>query len=127
YHPEIFVAGHHFLDKTLGALNTIVLLFSSLTMAWGVRCAQLGQRVGLIVCLSLTLACAGTFMVVKYFEYSHKIHLGLVPAGYFSYKPGADAHGHGDASHADQHHSDKPEHTGAAKSEFETAPAATTM
>lgn len=82
-HPHIFVEGHHYLDKQWGAINTIVLLFSSLTMAWGVRCAQLGQRIGLILCLVLTLACAGGFMVVKYIEYSHKWHDGLLWAGRF--------------------------------------------
>ncbi len=41
-HPEIFVYAHHFLDKTLGGINTVVLICSSLTMAWAVRAAQLG-------------------------------------------------------------------------------------
>ena len=35
--PEIFIYAHRFLDKNLGALNTCVLITSSLTMAWGVR------------------------------------------------------------------------------------------
>jgi cytochrome c oxidase subunit III len=77
-HPEIFVYAHHFLDTTMGAINTCVLLFSSLTMAWGVRCAQLGQRNGLVVCLALTLLCAFGFMFIKYKEYSHKFHAGLL-------------------------------------------------
>ena len=34
-HPEIFVYAHQFLDKNLGAINTAVLIFSSLTMALG--------------------------------------------------------------------------------------------
>src|SRR5262249_58722477 len=42
-HPEIFLYAHQFLDKTLGAANTVVLLCSSLTMAWAVRASQLGQ------------------------------------------------------------------------------------
>ena len=33
HHPEIFDQAHVFLDKYLGGLNTVVLLFSSLTMA----------------------------------------------------------------------------------------------
>lgn len=89
-HPEIFVAGHEFLDKTMGAVNTIVLLFSSLTMAWGVRCAQLGQRKALIWCLSLTLACAGVFLVIKYFEYSAKISHGVLWASKFDEKTAAE-------------------------------------
>lgn len=106
-HPEIFLAGHQFLDKQMGAINTIVLLFSSLTMAWGVRCAQLGQRQGLIWCLSLTLACAGLFLVIKYFEYSAKISHGVLWASQFNAAEAekylADHH-HGTAHHtADGH------------------------
>ena len=39
-HPEIFEYAHQFLNKNLGMINTCVLLLSSLTMAWGVRCAS---------------------------------------------------------------------------------------
>ncbi len=42
-HPEIFLYAHHYLSVPLGALNTVVLIFSSFTMACGVRAAQLGQ------------------------------------------------------------------------------------
>ncbi len=106
-HPEIFLVGHEFLDKQMGAINTIVLLFSSLTMAWGVRCAQLGQKQGLILCLSLTLACAGVFLVIKYFEYSAKISHGVLWASQFNAKEAAHylAEHHGDVnsdSHAEQ-------------------------
>ena len=49
-HPEVFAfAANQVLSTTLGALNTIILITSSLTMAWGVRCAQLNQRLVLIV------------------------------------------------------------------------------
>ncbi len=82
-HPEIFVYGHQYLDKNLGALNTAVLIFSSLTMAWAVRCAQLGQRRGLVACLAITLVCASVFMGVKYVEYSQKWRHGLLWAGWF--------------------------------------------
>lgn len=76
-HPEIFLYAHQFLDKNLGALNTIVLIFSSLTAAWSVRCAQLNQRRGLVLCLVLTLLCAFIFLGVKYVEYKHKWEDGL--------------------------------------------------
>ena len=45
-HPEIFIYAHQFLDKTLGAINTCVLIASSLTMAWGVRCASAARVAG---------------------------------------------------------------------------------
>jgi cytochrome c oxidase subunit 3 len=82
-HPEMFVFAHHYLDKNLGAVNTAVLIFSSLTMAWAVRCAQLNQRRGLVACLAITLVCAAVFLGVKYVEYSHKWHHGLLWAGWF--------------------------------------------
>ncbi len=87
-HPEVFIFGHHFLDKTLGALNTVVLICSSLTMAWAVRAAQLKQRTILMLMLGLSFVLAGTFLGVKYVEYSHKWHHGLLWAS--RYAP--DAH-----------------------------------
>lgn len=82
-HPEVFIYASQYLDKYLGGMNTVVLIFSSLTMAWGVRCAQLGQRSGLILMLSLTLACAALFLGVKTFEYTEKAHKRLLWAGAF--------------------------------------------
>ena len=43
-HPEIFAYGSQFLDVRWGAINTIVLIGSSFTMALAVRAAQLGQH-----------------------------------------------------------------------------------
>lgn len=91
-HPEVFIYASHFLDTTWGAINTCVLLFSSLTMAWGVRCAQLGQRTGLILCLWLTILCGFGFMVIKYVEYSHKYHEGILWGKY--YNPSDEAKQH---------------------------------
>ncbi|MEA2708517.1 MAG: cytochrome c oxidase subunit [Phycisphaerales bacterium] len=73
-HPEVFEFGHTFLNKNLGAINTIFLISSSLTMAWGVRAAQLGARRTLVACLTLTLIGGAAFMVIKTIEYSHKYH-----------------------------------------------------
>ena len=82
-HPEVFVYAHYFLDTKLGALNTCVLLISSLTAAWAVRNAQLGEKKALITNIVITIACALTFMGVKYVEYSHKFHDGLLPGKAF--------------------------------------------
>lgn len=76
-HPEVFLYAHKQLDTTLGATNTVVLIVSSLTMAWAVRAAQLTQKKLLIAMLSATLALAGVFLVIKYFEYTHKFDIGL--------------------------------------------------
>lgn len=81
--PEVFVYAHYFLDTRMGALNTCVLLISSLTAAWAVRNAQLMEKRKLLINILITIACACTFMGVKYFEYSHKFHDGLLPGKHF--------------------------------------------
>ncbi len=88
--PGVFDEAHHFLNKILGATNTIVLLFSSLTAALAVRSAQVGKRNQTTVYLVVTILCAAVFLVVKYFEYSHKFHLGLLPGHCFGH-PGLSA------------------------------------
>ncbi len=84
--PEVFVYAHYFLDTKLGAVNTCVLLLSSLTAAWAVRNAQMAQHALLKLNIVITILCACTFMVVKYFEYSHKYHDGLLPGPRFAPK-----------------------------------------
>jgi cytochrome c oxidase subunit 3 len=99
-HPEIFIEGHKHLSVAMGTLNTIVLLLSSLTMAWAVRCAQLNQQRGLVNCLIATLVCATFFMGVKSVEYYQKWSHGYLWAG--SYDPqehGYKSHG-GDMAHS---------------------------
>ena len=76
--PEVFAWAHHLLDTNLGAINTVVLLCSSLTMAWAVRCAQLNNRKGLVVLLALTLAGGFGFLGIKYVEYQAKWKHGLL-------------------------------------------------
>lgn len=77
-HPEIFVYAHQFLDTTLGGINTLVLICSSLSMAWAVRAAQLSQKKVLIVMLVITFFCACTFMCIKGVEYNSKWKHGLL-------------------------------------------------
>ena len=78
HRPEIFEYAHHYLDVKWGAINTGVLIISSLSAAWAVRCAQLNQRRGLIICIIITIACACGFLGIKYIEYSHKVHEGIL-------------------------------------------------
>ncbi len=77
--PDVFNYCSSFLNVKLGAINTGVLLFSSLTMAWAVRASQLSQHRLLVAMLGMTLGCAAIFLGVKTVEYSHKWDLGLLP------------------------------------------------
>lgn len=84
-YPELFKAGSHFLDWRMGSLNTVVLLISSFTMALSIYYAQMNQKTKTLINLYITLICGLIFMCVKYFEYSHKIHEGLLPGSMFHY------------------------------------------
>lgn len=90
--PDVFEGCSQFLNTRLGAINTGVLLFSSLTMAWAVRCAQTNEHKGLTGMLAATLSCAMVFLGVKAIEYSHKWGMGLLPAGLYFFDPNAPAH-----------------------------------
>lgn len=84
-HAVMFHSAHKMLDWKMGALNTVVLITSSLTVALAIRSIQLNERKAAIWLLVATIVCAGIFLVVKYFEYSHKIHLGLLPGNFYHY------------------------------------------
>jgi cytochrome c oxidase subunit III len=85
-YPETFHQAAKQLNTNMGALNTIVLLFSSLTAALAVGYAQRDERRKSAWMLVITFLCAATFMVVKYFEYTHKFHEGIFPAGFFRFE-----------------------------------------
>ena len=76
-HQEMFHYAQYFLDWRLGGANTLVLIASSLTAALSVRFAQLEKKGPLLLMLAMTFIFAGVFMVIKYFEYSHKLHIGV--------------------------------------------------
>ncbi len=85
WNPHMFYLAHKALNQSLGALNTIVLITSSLTMALSIWSMQNDKRKQTIIFLIATVVLAGTFMVVKYFEYSHKFHLGQLPGKFYTY------------------------------------------
>ncbi len=84
-HHEAFRAAHLHLDRALGILNTGVLLVSSFTMVMAVLSARLNRRKSLILFLVVTLALACVFLGVKFLEYSHKVHEGLLPGKYYTH------------------------------------------
>ncbi len=85
WNPDIFHNAHQYLNVYLGALNTIVLITSSVTMALAIRSMQLDRKRNTLILLGATLFLASMFLVIKYFEYSHKIHLGQLPGKYYTF------------------------------------------
>jgi len=78
-----FLAGSNHLDWKLGAVNTIVLIFSSFTMAMAVHSAQMGKRKNIVLFLILTIILGLGFLGIKSVEYAHKFHDHLVPGPNF--------------------------------------------
>ena len=87
-YPELYKEASLQLDTVLGALNTLVLLLSSLTMAWAIRGAQMDNQKVLLRNLLATMALAAVFLGVKYVEYSHKFHEGIYPGYNFELNEG---------------------------------------
>jgi len=81
--PEAFAEASNKLNVVLGAVNTAVLICSSLTMAVAVRSVQLNRQRQLALFLILTLVLGTTFLGIKVVEYSHKFHEHLFPGGSF--------------------------------------------
>jgi len=74
-----FEGGSHVLDVRLGAVNTCVLLGSSLTMALSVRSAQTNNRRALVLFLIATMILGGIFLGIKGVEYDQKFVEHVVP------------------------------------------------
>jgi cytochrome c oxidase subunit III len=83
YYPE-FAAGSRSLSIRLGTMNTIVLICSSLTVALGVRAAQMGKRRLLVLLLLLTLVFGLGFLGIKGIEWHDKFVEHHVPGASFS-------------------------------------------
>lgn len=84
WYPDLYIQASELLNTTWGAVNTAVLIGSSLTVAMAIRSAQTNDNRGVYLNLLITLALAVVFMVIKYFEYTHKFHYGIYPGGNFA-------------------------------------------
>jgi heme/copper-type cytochrome/quinol oxidase subunit 3 len=68
------------LSVWLGAVNTVILISSSVTMVMAWATLKLRDFAKHRVYLVTTFVLAGIFLVNKYFEYTEHIHLGEVPS-----------------------------------------------
>jgi cytochrome c oxidase subunit 3 len=89
WYPEAFAASSHTLDLTLGAVNTVALITSSLTMALAVHAAQLGDRKKLMLFLVATMVLGAVFLGIKAIEYADKFEHHHVPGLDFHFEEGA--------------------------------------
>lgn len=87
-HLQAFEQGSRLLNVRFGAINTAVLIGSSLTMALAIRAAQTGKRKAQIITfLILTMLLGASFLGVKFvFEWRHDYVEHLAPGFGFSYR-----------------------------------------
>ncbi len=86
WNPELFTLAATQLDTVLGAVNTVVLIGSSLTVALAIRAAQFDKQKQIINYLLITIFLATVFLVIKYFEYTHKFDMGILPGAMYTFE-----------------------------------------
>lgn len=82
--PETWEVAAGTLNWMQGAANTVVLITSSFTAALAVDFAKQGKNKVVAWLLGFTILCAFIFLVVKAFEWGHKIEVGTLPGVHFS-------------------------------------------
>ncbi len=85
-YPAAFVTGSHGLDSTIGAINTAVLIISSVMMAFAVQSAQLDRRGATVLFLLLTALFGTIFMGIKGYEYYQHYAQGFAPGVNWTYQ-----------------------------------------
>jgi len=85
-YPEAFASTSRFMNLTIGAINTGVLICSSYTMVLAVRSAQLGRKKALLMFLIFTLILGCVFLGLKYVEYHEKWVDHHIPGPGFRYE-----------------------------------------
>jgi cytochrome c oxidase subunit 3 len=94
FYHETFHEASRTLDLSLGALNTVVLITSSFTVAMAYHAIKQGKTRLCAGMLAVTILFALTFLVVKSFEYAHKFQEGALPGKFYHFHevtgPGAN-------------------------------------
>jgi cytochrome c oxidase subunit 3 len=77
--PEAFHIAGEELNDTIGTINTIILLISSMTVAMSITAIQLNDKKKALIFLYTTMVLGFVFLVNKYFEWGVKFEHGLYP------------------------------------------------
>ena len=78
-YPDAFAIASSHISIMPGAINTAVLIASSLTMALAVHAAQTGERSKVMFFIAITMVLGATFLGIKAYEYTEKYHEGFIP------------------------------------------------
>ena len=78
-YPANFHESSMELSVTIGVINTVVLLFSSMTIAMAITAIQKKNKKLTLRLIGVTVLMALVFLINKYFEWGHKFEHGLYP------------------------------------------------
>ncbi len=78
-HTADFHVAAQELSTVIGAINTVILLTSSLTMALSISALQRSQKMKSALLQAATVILGVAFLINKYFEWSEHIHHGFYP------------------------------------------------
>ncbi len=82
--PLFVIPSHEMLSVPVAAMNTFVLIVSSVTMVMALAAIQEDNRKAMIGYMLATILCGLIFLAVKTWEYPHKWHEGItIQSGLF--------------------------------------------
>ncbi|MBF0313986.1 MAG: cytochrome c oxidase subunit 3 [Oligoflexia bacterium] len=80
YTADFVIAGKE-LSRTIGAINTIILLVSSYFVAASITAIRRNAPRIAMLYVGSAITLGLVFLINKYFEWGHKFHLGIYPRG----------------------------------------------
>ena len=78
-YPEDFVIGGKQLNRVIGAVNTLILLLSSFTVAASITAVRQKSKKLALGLIGFSFFCGIVFLINKYFEWGAKIHHDIYP------------------------------------------------
>ena len=78
-YPEDFVEGGKQLNRIFGAVNTIILLISSFTVAASITAIRQERKTLSLSLIGFSFLCGVVFLINKYFEWGAKFHHDIYP------------------------------------------------
>lgn len=78
-YPAAFAENGKELNRVIGALNTIILLVSSFTVAASITAIRQKAKNLCLLLLATSFLCGAVFLINKYFEWGHKFVIGIYP------------------------------------------------
>ncbi len=84
-YPSAFHGASKLIETSMGALNTVVLITSSLTVALAFHYSRQSRNRLAALLLVVTIGLGFVFLGVKAVEYAHHFHEGHLPGRFYRY------------------------------------------